>query len=173
MFLSLYLIKFRSMGFPVVCTDEQKNEILIFSFAEFHSKRESKMKKILKILDRAKHPNIQKIYAAYFWEKRLFLALEHFPLASLWDLSKSNFKVEEKEVALISKSILSALSFLHSHHIIHRGITSQTIYLTQDGNVKLTSFFHATMTTKENPKKQALVGNPHFLPPVNSPDFCL
>ena len=48
--------------------------------------------------------------------------------------------VNEQSLQPITKSILNALDYLHTKHIIHRCVCPENIYISQSGNVYLSGF---------------------------------
>jgi calcium-dependent protein kinase len=70
---------------------------------------------ILKELD---HPNIVKAFETFDYKNRLFLVLE---LCSGGDLYQRD-PYTESQAARITKSLLSAVSYLHEHQIVHRDL---------------------------------------------------
>lgn len=51
-------------------------------------------------------------------------------------------RLNEEQIACVCRSVLRALTFLHSQGVIHRDIKSDSILLTSNGNVSsITTFF--------------------------------
>lgn len=52
------------------------------------------------------------------------------------------FRMNEKQIATVCRSVLEALAYLHSFGVIHRDIKSDSILLAHDGKVRrLDRFF--------------------------------
>ncbi len=49
--------------------------------------------------------------------------------------------LNESQIAYVCKNICQALSFLHSHKVIHRDLKAGNVLLTMDGGVKLGEIF--------------------------------
>lgn len=91
---------------------------------------------LLKALD---HPNIIKVYETYKLNNRKAMVLE---LCTGGDLY-TRHPYSEKQAAKIIKECLSAISYLHSHKVIHRDIKYENIMFESkktDARVKLIDF---------------------------------
>ena len=60
--------------------------------------------------------------------------------------------------AHVTKSIASALAFLHKQHRLHRDLKSDNIILGIDGEVKLTDFGFSAQLTQERPRRTSRCG---------------
>lgn len=49
--------------------------------------------------------------------------------------------LNEAQIAYVCKNVCQALSFLHSHKVIHRDLKAGNVLLTMDGGVKLGKLF--------------------------------
>ncbi|XP_044515426.1 serine/threonine-protein kinase PAK 5 [Gracilinanus agilis] len=78
---------------------------------------------------------------------------------------KTQFKMNEEQIATVCLSVLKALSYLHNQGVIHRDIKSDSILLTSDGRIKLSDFGFCAQVSKEVPKRKSLVGTPYWMAP--------
>ena len=84
---------------------------------------------------------------------------------SLADLLDTQVAFPEEAIAYVTKEVLEALKYMHRHHQIHRDIKSVNIMLDTEGHVKLVDFGGAAVLTKEQSKRNSLVGTPHWMAP--------
>ncbi|NXX33418.1 PAK3 kinase, partial [Nicator chloris] len=76
---------------------------------------------------------------SYLVDKEFWLVMEYMDGGTLSDVI-SKTCLSEDEMAAISRECLQGLDFLHSNHVIHRGVKSRNILLRTDGSVKLADF---------------------------------
>ena len=94
------------------------------------------------------------------------LSIHHLRIIFSWIIIIiSSLSLQEDQIAAVCKSCLEALSFLHSHGIIHRDIKSDCILLSSDGRVKLSDFGYCARLTSEHQRKMSLVGTPYWMAP--------
>eukprot|EP00565_Helicotheca_tamesis_P003993 CAMPEP_0185729834 /NCGR_PEP_ID=MMETSP1171-20130828/7480_1 /TAXON_ID=374046 /ORGANISM="Helicotheca tamensis, Strain CCMP826" /LENGTH=520 /DNA_ID=CAMNT_0028398761 /DNA_START=128 /DNA_END=1690 /DNA_ORIENTATION=+ len=99
--------------------DELRNEIII-----------------LRSLD---HPNIVKAYEVYENKKNIYIIME---LCTGGDLYQRN-PYSEKDAARYTATLLSAISFLHSHDVVHRDLKFENIMFEStapDAQIKVIDF---------------------------------
>ncbi|XP_069779258.1 uncharacterized protein [Narcine bancroftii] len=85
-----------------------------------------------------------------------------FCLASASDLLEVHRKpLQEEEIAAITQGALRGLTYLHSHHIIHRDVKASNVLLAEPGDVKLADFGSASRHTPAN----SFVGTPYWMAP--------
>ena len=93
------------------------------------------------ILEQLDHPHIVKLKEWHESHLNLMIEMELLTGGTLQDRLKTK-KFSEKETAQTMKLLLSAVSYLHKHDIIHRDIKPQNIIFEDDSNesLKLTDF---------------------------------
>ncbi|XP_053553879.1 serine/threonine-protein kinase PAK 6 [Bombina bombina] len=110
------------------------------------------------------HPNVVEMYRSYLVGDELWVLMEFVQGGALTDIV-SQTRLNEEQIATISKSVLQALEYLHSQGVIHRDIKSDSILLTLDGRVKLSDFGFCAQISKDVPKRKSLVGTPYWMAP--------
>ncbi|EDV29458.1 uncharacterized protein TRIADDRAFT_20128 [Trichoplax adhaerens] len=110
------------------------------------------------------YANIVELYDSYLVGDELWLVLEYVAGGSLTDIITQT-RIHEDQIATVCKYCLRALSFLHTHKIIHRDIKSDSVLLTSSGQVKLSDFGFCSQTSDEVPRRRSLVGTPYWMAP--------
>jgi len=117
--------------------------------------------KLLKALD---HPNIIKVYETFELKNRKAIVME---LCSGGDLYKRH-PYSEKQAAKIVKECLSAISYLHSHNVIHRDVKYENIMFESDApnaQVKLIDFGLSKSFLRKNDVMTERVGTLYTMSP--------
>lgn len=110
-------------------------------------------------------PNVVSIIDTYYFDDKLWIVMEYMNAGSLADLLDTQVAFPEEAIAYVTKEVLEALKYMHRHHQIHRDIKSVNIMLDTEGHVKLVDFGGAAVLTKEQSKRNSLVGTPHWMAP--------
>ena len=66
-------------------------------------------------------------------------------------LIKQTVRIEEKDILDILYQMVSAIRYMHAHHVLHRDLKTANIFLTREGTVKIGKFFF----TVNDPQKAA------------------
>ncbi|KAI7875690.1 Pkinase-domain-containing protein [Lichtheimia hyalospora FSU 10163] len=119
---------------------------------------------LLSQLTHAKSQNITPYYGSVLNDTKLWIIMDYAAGGSIRRIMKSG-NIEEKYIAVITRQVLQALSYLHKNHIIHRDIKAANILLTADGNVQLCDFGVAGQTTLNSLKRNTFVGTPYWMAP--------
>ena len=88
---------------------------------------------VLKTLD---HPNIVRAYESFQKKKNIYLIMEYLTGGDL----HARHPYTEREAAMIVGKVLSAVSYMHKHHVLHRDIKYENIMFESsrpDAEVKL------------------------------------
>ncbi|XP_037079140.1 LOW QUALITY PROTEIN: mitogen-activated protein kinase kinase kinase 4-like [Pollicipes pollicipes] len=124
----------------------------------------------LKILEGINHKHLVKYYGVEIHREEMFIFIEFCGEGTLESLSASvESGLPEHLIRRYTKQLLSAVSCLHSHHIIHRDIKGANVFLTDEcRRLKLGDFgcsvkivAHTTMQGEV----KGLVGTPAFMAP--------
>jgi len=111
--------------------------------------------------------NIVSVYNYFSENGTAYLVMEYLDGVSLKEYTKMHGgKLPYEEVIEITKSLLAALKILHKHHIIHRDISPDNIFMCKDGTVKLIDFGAARFSTeRDEDKTLSIILKPGFAPP--------
>ncbi|XP_072343079.1 serine/threonine-protein kinase PAK 4-like [Scyliorhinus torazame] len=110
------------------------------------------------------HDNVVEMYSSHLVGDELWVVMELLQGGALTDII-SFTRMDEDQIATVCLSILKALTYLHSHGVIHRDIKSDSILLTLDGRVKLSDFGFCAQVSEEIPRRRSLVGTPYWMAP--------
>ncbi|KAG0080897.1 p21 protein (Cdc42 Rac)-activated kinase [Podila epicladia] len=137
----------------------------------------TKMKTIrneLELMKASHHQNIVAFVACHLTPTDLWMVMERMDI-SLADVIAINpyqgqrhpdqGLLQENHMARVAKDILGAIAYLHQHQRIHRDIRSDNILLDSQGRLKLADFGHSVQLTKEQPRRNSVVGTPYWMAP--------
>jgi eukaryotic-like serine/threonine-protein kinase len=115
------------------------------------------------------HPNLPRV-TDYFTEGNLhYLVMDYIEGQTLQELVQANPNgLEEAQVLDLADQLLSALEYIHAHHLIHRDIKPANIRRTPDGRIFLVDFGLAKPYDPNNPHTTAMIhglGTPEYSPP--------
>jgi serine/threonine protein kinase len=91
------------------------------------------------IMGRLHNPNIVQLYGASLEASRACLVMEYMEQGSLWQLLRQTALNPEQQ-RQIALDIAKGLYYLHSKQILHRGLKSANVLISQYGQAKLSDF---------------------------------
>ncbi|HTP11435.1 MAG TPA: protein kinase [Anaerolineae bacterium] len=121
------------------------------------------------ILASLHHPNLPRV-TDYFTEDNLhYLVMDYIEGQTLQELLLANPNgLPEEQVLDLADQLLSALEYIHAHHLIHRDIKPANIRRTPDSSIFLVDFGLAKPHDPNNPHTTAMIhglGTPEYSPP--------
>jgi len=112
------------------------------------------------------NPHIVSIYDVGKDGDTNFIVMEYVEGRTLKAYIKDHSPVEWKLAVKVAMKIADALSEAHKKHIIHRDIKPQNIIITEDGNVKVTDFGIARVSSGATISVDGdVLGSVHYLSP--------
>ena len=109
------------------------------------------------------HPCIPQYLDSYIVDDSLWLVMEYIDGITLADfLIYHGESMQMGQTALVCKTVLTALEYLHQNGVIHRDIKNSNIVLGVDGTVKLIDMGYS-ITEDRKPFRRA--GTPHWIAP--------
>ncbi|KAG8194177.1 hypothetical protein JTE90_002382 [Oedothorax gibbosus] len=121
------------------------------------------------VLSLLNHENIVSYYDSFEEDGVLMIEMEYADGGNLAQyLAQMKNPIEEKEILLLFKQIVSALKHMHDHNILHRDLKTANIFLTKDGIVKVGDFGISKMLTTKQGGAITVVGTPYYI----SPEMC-
>ncbi|KAG2211201.1 hypothetical protein INT47_006320 [Mucor saturninus] len=116
---------------------------------------------LLSQLTHAKSQNITPYYGSFLNDAKLWIIMEYAAGGSVRTIMKAG-NLEERYIAVITREVLLALSYLHKNQIIHRDIKAANILLTGEGHVQLCDFGVAAANSF---RRSTFVGTPYWMAP--------
>ncbi|KAL7324415.1 kinase that interacts with cdc31p, variant 4 [Mucor circinelloides] len=116
---------------------------------------------LLSQLTHARSQNITPYYGSFLNDTKLWIIMDYAAGGSVRTIMKAG-NLEERYIAVITREILLALSYLHKNQIIHRDIKAANILLTAEGNVQLCDFGVAAANSF---RRSTFVGTPYWMAP--------
>ncbi|KAG0280333.1 p21 protein (Cdc42 Rac)-activated kinase [Linnemannia gamsii] len=137
----------------------------------------AKMKTIrneLELMKASHHDNIVAFVDCHLSSTELWMVMERMDISLADVIAINPYRgqrhpdqglLQECHMARVAKDILEAISYLHEENRIHRDIRSDNILLDAQGRVKLADFGHSVQLTKEQPRRNSVVGTPYWMAP--------
>jgi serine/threonine protein kinase len=120
-----------------------------------------------KILRSLNHKNLPQIVDLIYDNEQILIVMEYIDGQNLYDLVKTNGKINPTEAIRYINDVAEALSYLHSQtpSIIHRDVKPANIILTRDSKIKLVDFGIAKEVDQQRTATVARAITPGFSPP--------
>ncbi|MGH0161601.1 UNVERIFIED_CONTAM: hypothetical protein FKN15_078504 [Acipenser sinensis] len=98
------------------------------------------MKREPRIHQMIKHPNIVQLYETLETENSYYMVMELCLGGDLMDKICDRKKLEEREVRMYTRQIMSAVEHMHRHGIVHRDLKIENFLLDEYNNIKIVDF---------------------------------
>ena len=129
------------------------------------SRAKQKLMTEIKIHRSLHHPNI--VGFEHFFEdsENVYILLELCTNQTMNELLRRRKRLTELEVQCYLQQIISALSYLHAHKVIHRDLKLGNFFLSDKMEIKIGDFGLATKLEFEGEKKRTICGTPNYIAP--------
>lgn len=114
---------------------------------------------------RLNHPNIVTIYDVGHADHVAFMAMEYLEGRELKDIIASGEILPHDKIAEIIAQVADGLAFAHDNGIVHRDIKPANIMVLRNGNVKITDFGIAKMSSSSRTQIGIVLGSPRYMSP--------
>ncbi|CDW55295.1 serine:threonine protein kinase 3 [Trichuris trichiura] len=122
--------------------------------------------KEISIMQQCDSPFVVKYYGSYFKNSDLWIVMEYCGAGSVSDLMRIRKKtLNEDEIAVILRDVLTGLQYLHSRRKIHRDVKAGNILLNTEARAKLADFGVAGQLTDTMAKRNTVIGTPFWMAP--------
>lgn len=116
------------------------------------------------MLAKFRHPNIVLLVGISSIPPNLAIVTQFVKFGSLYDLiHKRKIKLNAQERRSIIKQVLSPISYLHQHGVVHRDIKSHNFLIYQNFTVKLCDFGLARSRDKLHQGPMQFSGTPAYM----------
>lgn len=117
------------------------------------------------IISNCKFKNIVRYLASEFLDREVLIVMEYCSGGSVKDvMRKLGRTINQEQIAVILRDVLSGLDYLHSNDKIHRDVKSANILLSERGIAKLGDF-GISEPVDSSSKKGTIIGTLLWLPP--------
>jgi serine/threonine protein kinase len=117
------------------------------------------------VVAKLSHPNIVTVYDVGEDLDLSYLAMEYLEGESLEKYTKEGNLLPIRKCIDIIKQVCDALAYAHNHGIVHRDIKPANIMLLRDGQVKVTDFGIARVSTSSRTRTGIVKGTPYYMSP--------
>jgi len=112
-------------------------------------------------------PQVVRFFGSFVKEDiELWIVMEYCAAGSVSDIMHLRKKtLTEEQIAVIIKSTLQGLAYMHSHMKIHRDIKAGNILLNAKGEAKLADFGVSGQLSDSTAKRNTVIGTPYWMAP--------
>jgi len=156
-------------GEVYVATNSKTNERVAVKKMPINGENHKLLCTEIKIMKDSHHPNIVDFIDSFIVDDtQLWVVMEFMDRGCLTDVLEqfeNGLSMNEPRIARVCLETLKALSYIHSRYRIHRDIKSDNILLSSNGEVKIADFGYAAQLTRQQKKRQTVVGTPYWMAP--------
>jgi len=112
-------------------------------------------------------PQVVRFFGSFVKEdSELWIVMEYCAAGSVSDIMRLRKRtLTEEQIAVIIKSTLQGLVYMHSHMKIHRDIKAGNILLNAKGEAKLADFGVSGQLSDSTAKRNTVIGTPYWMAP--------
>src|SRR5919206_1662548 len=115
---------------------------------------------------RLNHPNLVQVYDTGSDDGVHYIVMEYVEAKTLADYLSGGGRIMPDRATELAEAVCDALAVAHAQGVIHRDVKPANIMVTRDGQVKVTDFGIARVTTNETVEQTAAVlGTASYLSP--------
>lgn len=131
----------------------------------------SRFEQEAKILCKLEHPGIPGFFHFGRWENLPYLVMEYVEGRTISERLRTEEKIGVHEAIRICIEACSILQFAHEHGVVHRDLTSNNLFITASGAIKIMDFGLSLLSSQGQrlTRTGAMLGSLHYM----SPEQCL
>ncbi|KAH7680261.1 NEKL-1 protein, partial [Aphelenchoides avenae] len=163
-----------SFGMAILYRRKDDDSLVILKEINMHeltpAERQLSLNEV-SLLSRLDHPHIISYYDSFEEDGILMIEMEYADGGTLAQfLARREEYIEESEIMYMFEQMISAVSYLHDNHVLHRDLKTANIFLTKDNLVKIGDFGISKIMGTETKFQgaQTILGTPYYL----SPEMC-
>ena len=118
----------------------------------------------IKIHSSLSHPNVIGLYQVLREGKFIHLLLEYASKGSLFDYTRRNKSLNEKQIVFVFLEICKGMEYIHSQNILHRDLKPENILFDENFIPKLADFGFAC-EIKPNERRKTICGTKEYFSP--------
>ncbi|MDD5328539.1 MAG: serine/threonine protein kinase [Sulfuricella sp.] len=126
---------------------------------------EERFNREAKSAGRLNHPNIVTIYDIGRADHIAFMAMEYLEGRELKEIIASGEALDFDRIAAIVAQVADGLAFAHDNGVVHRDIKPANIMVLGNGNIKITDFGIAKMSSGTRTQVGIVLGSPKYMSP--------
>lgn len=116
------------------------------------------------LLQKVSHPNIMRMLNMFETDTD-FCVVSELARGDLFQVIDDNQTLPESILKNVAAQLVSAMSHLHSHHIIHRDMKPQNILIAEKGSLKICDFGFARALSNTTLVLTSIKGTPLYMAP--------
>ena len=118
----------------------------------------------IKIMYKVLHPHTMQLINHYEDDNNFFMIMPYASRGQLYTLLRKSTRFDQRTTAQFLRETISAVKYLHEHHVIHRDIKPENLLLDHNFRVKLSDFGWSNFCD-ENEMRKTFCGTPEYLSP--------
>ncbi|ORM42014.1 Serine/threonine-protein kinase Nek4 [Babesia sp. Xinjiang] len=166
-------------GTTTLLTDELNNTIVSkrIDVASFSDVERMLCMNEIKLIANINHPFIVKYLGSYLEGNVLYILTQYCKGGDLHryiaQKRKANEPIREERITKWLAQLLSALKYLHKHHILHRDLKSLNVLIDSDKSLKLCDFGVSKVLNATADHTRTVIGTPYYFSPelINGQEY--
>ena len=152
--------------YEFICLNTSKKFVVkVIPKKRLHQKEIKNILALLKVIGTLDHPNIIKYDHFFEDDNNIYIYLELNRVICFNDYLQKENNVGNIEIKNYILKLVKGLQYLHNNKIIHRNLTLNNIYLTNDKELKIGDFDLAVKLNFEGEKRKSIKGTPLYMAP--------
>ena len=168
-YASLRVLGKGAFGQAVLYRKTDDNSLVVWKEIELPKVSEEEKDKSLNevdVLSLLDHANIICYYNHFFDDYTLYIEMEYANGGTLFEMIRDRKqKFQEEECLWYFYQLMSAVSYIHEHGILHRDIKTLNIFMTKSGILKLGDFGISKVLQGNVKLAETHVGTPYYMSP--------